>query len=208
MKGEVERSYWDLYAAERDYAVQRLTRDRAEQFLKETELRAQTGLVGANQVASAKTFLAEQELLLFERDEQLGHQTDVLASLIGVRPAAPASRFVPVDVPPGDVAVGSVDSLVDQALRDNLDLQASRKDIDAARELADAAQWEALPSVDVIGEVGGNALLGNSQIVTIPGFAPYSGPGGTFGDALQQVFKRDYPSWSVGVEVNFRTTLY
>jgi outer membrane protein TolC len=203
VKGVVERSYWDLYAAERDYAVQRLTRDRAEQFLKETELRAQTGLVGKNQVASAKTFLAEQELLLYERDEQLGRQSDLLASLIGIRPEAPASRYVPVDVPPGDVVVGSVDSLVGTALRNNLDLQASKKDIDAARALADAAQWEALPSVDVVGAVGGNALLGNSQVVSIPGFAPYAGPGGTFGDALQQVFKRDYPSWSVGVEVSF-----
>ncbi len=203
VNGEVERSYWDLYAAERDYAVQRLTRDRADQFLKETELRAQTGLVGTNQVASAKTFLAEQELLLFERDEQLGRQSDLLASLIGVRPSASASRYIPVDVPPGAFAVGSVDSLVEIALRNNLDLQASKKDIEAARALADAAQWEALPSVDVVGSVGGNALLGSSQVVSIPGFAPYSGPGGTFGDALQQVFKRDYPSWSVGVEVNF-----
>ncbi len=71
VKTEVERMYWDLYAAERDYAVQRLTRDRAEAFLKETQFRAKAGLVGPNQVANARTFLAEQELQLLEREEQL-----------------------------------------------------------------------------------------------------------------------------------------
>src|SRR5439155_7958403 len=55
----VEQGYWDLYAAERDYAVQKLSRDRADAFLKDTQLRAKAGLIGPNQVANAKTFLAE-----------------------------------------------------------------------------------------------------------------------------------------------------
>ena len=60
VSSDVELMYWDLYAVERDYAVQRLTRDRAQTFLRETELRARTGLIGPSQVANAKTFLAEQ----------------------------------------------------------------------------------------------------------------------------------------------------
>jgi len=201
-RGDVERLYWDLYAAERDYAVQKLTRDRAEAFLNETLLRAQTGLVGSVQVASARTSLAQQELLLIERDEQLGVQSDQLAMYIGARPDPPSSRFIPADTPSTSYPLEPVDVLVDRALKNNLDLQAAQKDVDAAGTLADAAAWEALPSVDLIGTLGGNALQGNGQIVTIPGFPSYTLPGGTFGDALSQVFKRDYPSWSLGVAVN------
>ena len=102
VSANAERTYWDLYAAERDYAVQKLTRDRAEAFLKETELRAATGLVGPNQVANARTFFAEQELQLLEQDEQLDRQSDQLASLIGVRPEPGMARFVPLDEPPRD----------------------------------------------------------------------------------------------------------
>jgi outer membrane protein len=199
---QAEQSYWDLYAAERNFAVQKLTRDRAEAFLKETRLRAETGLVGSNQVASAKTFLAEQELLLFERDEDLGRQSDRLASLIGVRPAPPASRYIVIDSPPDEYELEPVEALVERAVRNNLDLQAAQKDVEASRTLSDAAQWEALPSVDLVGSLGGNGLLGTSQVVSIPGFPPITSPGGTFGDALNQVFKRDYPSWSLGVEVS------
>lgn len=202
VKSDVERMYWDLYEAERDYAVQRLTRDRAVEFLKETRLRAEAGLVGANQVASARTFLAEQELQLFDREEHLGRQSDQLAALIGVQPTDSTLRFIPVDTPPGDLVPEPVNVLVERALKNNLDLQAAQKDVDAARTLADAAQWEALPSLDLVGSVGGNGLLGTSQVVSIPGFPSFTGPGGSYGDALNQAIKRDYPTWSVGVEVS------
>jgi outer membrane protein TolC len=201
-KGDVERMYWDLYAAERDYAVQRLTVERGREFLKETQLRAETGLVGSNQVASAKTFLAQQELQLFDREEQLGHQSDLLAALIGVQPTDSTMRFVPVDAPPSDFTPEPIETLVARALKNNLDLQASQKDVNAAQTLADAAQWEALPSVDLIGSVGGNGLLGSSQLVSIPGFPTFTAAGGSFNDALNQAIKRDYPTWSVGVELS------
>jgi outer membrane protein TolC len=201
---EVERAYWDLYAAGRDYAVQQLTRDRAEAFLKEAELRAQTGLIGPNQVANAKTFLAEQELLLIERDEQLDRQSDQLASLIGVRPASRpgGTRFLPVDDPPGDFPLEPADVLVERALKNNLDLQAARRDVEAARTLAHAARWEALPSVDLIGSLSGTGLAGPAQAVVFGGDTLRTTRGGSFGDALSQATRREFPNWSVGVEVS------
>ncbi|HUI10347.1 MAG TPA: TolC family protein [Bacteroidota bacterium] len=201
-RGDVERMYWDLYAAERDYAVQKLTRDRAKAFLDETLLRAQTGLVGSDQVASARTSLAQQELALIDRDEQLGAQSDQLASYIGIRPDPTGSRFVPADTPATSYELEPVEALVDRALKNNRDVLASQKDVDAAGALADAASWEALPSIDLIGSFGGTSTLGSAQLVTIPGLISYTLPGGSFGDALNQVLKRDYPSWSLGVAVN------
>ncbi len=103
---QVEQLYWDLYAAERDYAVQMLTRDRAEAFLKDTEVRAKAGFIGPNQVANAKTFLAEQEILLLDREEQLDRLSERLASTIGTRPegglaALSALISLPVIFPSG-----------------------------------------------------------------------------------------------------------
>ncbi len=202
VSAEVERAYWDLYAAERDYAVQKLTRDRAETFLQETEVRARTGLIGPSQVATAKTFLAEQELLLIELDEQLGRRSDQLASLIGVRPKTGVLRFIPVDDPPSDFSVEPVEILVERALKNNLDLQAAQKDIQAARVLASAAKWEALPSVDLVGSYGSTGLSGTAQDVIFGGDTLRTSRGGSFGDALSQVDALDFPSWSVGVEVS------
>ncbi len=198
---DAERMYWDLYAAERDYAVQQLTRDRAEAFLHETELRAKTGLVGPDQVANAKTFLAEQELLLLEREEQFDRQSDQLAALIGVRPGAGMTRYLAADEPPADFPLDSVDVLVGAAAEQNLDLEASRKDVEAAQALANAAGWEALPSVNLVGSVGGRGLAGAAQDVIFLGDTLRTTRTGSFGDAFSQAARREFPNWNVGVEV-------
>jgi outer membrane protein TolC len=198
---EVERRYWDLYAAERDYAVRKLTRDQGEIFLQETELRAKAGLIGPNQVANARTFLAEQKILLLDHEEQLDRLSDQLASLIGVRPDAGKPRFITVDVPPGDFAVEPVDVLVERARQNNLDLQAAQAEVEASRTLAKAAGWEALPSVDLLGSLGGNGLAGTARNVIFGGDTLRTTRGGSFGNALDQLSKRDFRNWSVGVEV-------
>jgi outer membrane protein TolC len=198
----VEQDYWDLYAAERDYAVQKLTRDRAEAFLKDTEVRAKAGFIGPNQVANAKTFLAEQEILLLDREELLDRLSDRFASLIGTRPDAGHLRFVTVDIPPDDFPLEEADVLVNQAIHSNLELQAAQADIDGRRALSSAAFWEALPSVSLVGSVGGSGLAGTPQDVIFGSDTLRTTVSGGFGDAVNQAVRRQYPSWSVGVEVS------
>ncbi len=199
---EVERNYWDLYAAERDYAVQKLTHDEGEAFLKETKLRAKAGLIGPSQVANARTFLAEQKLLVLDREEDLDRFSDQLASLIGVRPKTGMPRFITLDIPPHEFQMDPVDVLVERAIQNNLDLRAAQQDVEAIRTLAKAAGWEALPSVDLVGSLGGNGLSGTAQDVIFGSDTLRTTAGGSFGDALSQVSKRDFPNWSVGVEVS------
>ena len=108
VSSEVEKSYWQLYTSERDYGVQKLVRDRAREFLNLTELREKAGLVGPNQVANAKTFLAEQELLLIDQEEALYRYSDQLSALIGVRPEESLIRYKTVDAPPVDFPIEPV----------------------------------------------------------------------------------------------------
>ena len=199
---QVEQSYWDLYAAERDYAVQILTRDRAEAFLKETETRARTGLIGPNQVANARTFLAEQEILLLDREELLDRLSDQVSSLIGKRPDVGKARYITVDNPPEDFPVEDLDVLVEKAQERNLSIQASKADVEARRALSKAAFWEALPKVDLVGSLGGNGLTGTAQDVIFSNDTLRITRSGTFGDAMQQALKREFPTWSIGVEVS------
>jgi outer membrane protein TolC len=197
----VEQQYWDLYAAERDFAVQKLTRDRAEAFLHDTETRARTGLIGPNQVANARTFLAEQEILLLDREEQFDRLSDALSSTMGRRPDAGKSRLITVDNPPDDFPVGEVDDLVRDAASKNLELQGARADVEARRALSRAASWEALPRLDLVASLGGNGLSGTPQDVIFNADTLRTTRGGSVGDALSQALKRQFPLWSVGVEL-------
>jgi outer membrane protein TolC len=198
---EVERRYWDLFAAERNYAVQILIVSQAESFLKETEVRASTGLVGPNQVASARTFLAEQRLQLIERNESLDKISDQFASYIGVRPSGGAARFLTTDQPPEDIPVEHPDTLVARAMRANRELQAAAADVDAAHATASAASWGVLPKLDVIGSIGGNGLGGEPRDVIFGSDTLRTTAGGSLTDALHDVTRRNFPTWSVGLEL-------
>lgn len=199
---QVEQSYWDLYAAIRDYAVQKLSRDRAETFLRETDTRARIGLVGPNQVANARTFLAEQRLFLLDREEQLDRLSDQLSALIGKRPEPGKQRLLTIDTPPDSLPLGDVDELVAQALEKNLSLQAAKEDVEARRALSKAAFWEALPKVDLIGSLGGNGLTGDPRNVIFGGDTLRTVVSGSLGDALSKAVQRKFPTWSLGVEIS------
>ena len=199
----VEQAYWNLYTAARNYAVQTLIVERAEAFLKEAQLHFKAGLAGPNQVANAKTFWAEQKLLLIDRDEQLDSQSDQLAVLIGKRPEDGNSRFLATDTPPNDFPIEPVNNLVDYALNNNLNIQSAKKSIDIADALVNAASWQALPQVDLVGSISSNGLGGNAQDVSFPGFDPiHTTTSGSLGNVLSQVFQRKFPGWSIGVELS------
>jgi outer membrane protein TolC len=199
---EVEKMYWRLYTAERDFGVQKLTRERAKAFLTETGLREKAGMVGPNQVASAKTFLAEQELLLIDREEELDNVSDQLAVLIGVRPGEGLLRFKTVDNPPLDFPVESADKLLEYAFANNLELLAVRKEIEIANSLQDAASWEVLPSLNLVGSLVSSGIGGDPQNVIFGSDTLRTTSGGSFGDMLNQVFNRKFPGWSIGLELS------
>ncbi len=201
---EVEARYWELYAGERDLAVAVLIRDRARVFLGEARLRAQAGLVGPSQVASAEVFLAEQEQRVLDAEDQLDQRSDALASLVGRRPAQGATRFRPADEPPPQPRSLPVESLLVAAAANNPDLQALDEQCRAARARADGAKWDARPRVDLFGGIGGNGLSGTPRDIVFPGSTDtlrYDVPGG-FGPGWAQVRDRDYPWWNAGVIVS------
>jgi len=199
---DVEQSYWNLYAAERDYAVQQLSLKRAEAVLKEAKVRESAGLVGPNQVANAKTFWAEQKILLIDRAEQLDNLSDQLIILIGKKPEFGNSRFLTVDNPPKSFTIDSLDEILEHTLNNNFDLLALKKNIEAANSNLDAASWKALPRVNLVGSLTSNALGGNSQDIFFGGDTLRSTTSGNFSDVLSQVFKRKFPGWSVGLEIS------
>lgn len=209
-RAAVAQTYWDLYAAVRDYGVEKVLRDGADALVQEARLRARAGLVGPGQVANAKVFLAEQEQALLDREEQLDSVSDQLATLMGRRPEAGHVRYLAVDEPPTDFKVDSLDVLLEQARAHNAGLGAAERDVDAARVRAVGAKWNMLPQLDFVGSVGGNGLAG-SRIPIDFGFGPLlvdSSLQGGFSKTWSDVWSRKFPTWSAGlmltVPIGFR----
>lgn len=214
VRAEVERAYWELYAAERDLAVARLIREQAGALLNQAQLRNRAGLVGPGQVATGQVFQAEQEQVALDREEALGAASDRLATLIGLRPTGEPARFHPVDEPPADFTVEAEGDLVELALRNNSEVRALERDVAAARARHQGAKWNAYPQLDVVGTLGGTGLRGEPRTVFLPGSTDpitTTVPSGDLGDAVSEATQREFPNWSAGavvtIPIGFRAGL-
>ena len=194
----VEVAYWALYAAGRDFSVQRLVTQRAEALLAQARTRERVGLVGPGDVASARVFLAEQRQALLDRQESLGQASDALAALVGQRPAG-QDLYRPLDEPPRDFPAPPADGLVAAATANNLQLQALAGEVAAAQARAARARRNALPSLDVFGALGGTGLSGTPQEIEFGGETFTTTVRGDVGESITQAVGYDYPAWELGL---------
>ncbi len=201
VQADVEQTYWEVYAMERDLAVARVIRDQSEMLLNQARLRNRAGLVGPVQVATATAFMAEREQALLDTQELLDLASDRLASLIGVRPPGTPARYHPTDEPPRDFPVDPVDDLIQRALQNNPEIRARERDVAAARARHQGARWNAYPSLDVFGTLGGTGLAGTPREVIFGGDTLRTSVGGDLGDAVSQATHRDFATWSAGAAV-------
>jgi outer membrane protein TolC len=200
---EVERLYWALFAAERDYAVQLLIRDQAAAFLQEAQLRADAGLVGPGATASARVFLVQQSQSVLDIEELYERISDQLATLLGRRPAGERKRFHPIDQPPASFPAFDEEALVATAQARSLQVAAAEHSVAIARALAAGARTNALPQLDLFGALGGRGLAGTGRDVIFDfGGGPdtlSSDLDTGLGDSVDQVLGRDFPTWSLGL---------
>jgi outer membrane protein TolC len=202
LRADVEIAYWDLYAAWRTHAVQLLLVERARSVIDEAQAQVGMGLVGPNAIENARVFAAQQELAALDTEEQMDAISDRLASLLGVRPTT-AVRYRPVDTPPQDLAVENEAEVVAEAMRVNPAIRASERAWAVQLELARGAHWNALPGLDLTGQLGGTGLAGTGRDVELNGVVFPSSIDGDFSDTMDQVFGGDFPLWAVGLELSY-----
>lgn len=197
---DVESAYWNLHAAERELAVRRLLVEAGRNLVEQASRRVEVGLSGPSELATARFFLADQELAALEADERLEAASDALASLVGRRPADSA-RFRTATPPPSAFDAPDEETLLARSLERNDELRAAEADLAAAEARARAAWWDRLPRLDVLGSVGGNGLSGTGQSVAFLDTTFTVDSSGGFSESFEQVTARDYPTWSVGVSL-------
>jgi outer membrane protein TolC len=155
--------------------------------------------VGPNQVANARVFLAEQEQALLDGQERLGGLSDQLASLVGRRPDPGFERFRPLGEPPRDFVLMPQDSVVALAMRTNYALQVFDGRIASLQALEKAASRDALPTLDLVGSLGGSGLAGTGQDVIFGADTLRTNLDTGWGDSWSQVFQGDFPTWTAGL---------
>jgi len=196
----VENAYWDLYAAEQRLDLQRKLRQRAAVFLHDQMLRGRAGVIGPGDVATARTFLAEQEAALLDQRLRTAAAGDLLAQVLGIRAAGGASYHT-LDAPPPPGEVEPLETVLARAMEANPTLRAARADSAAARARERQARANAWPTGEAFGGYGASGLAGVGRQIVFGTDTVGTAYDRGFDYAWDQVRGRDFPDWTFGVRI-------
>jgi outer membrane protein TolC len=115
-------------------------------------------------------------------------------------PEVRAARIIPTDVLaiPEKDDIRPMQDLITDALAGRPDLGQARLQIDNSRIGLAGAKNATLPQVDVVGVMQNNGLAGTTNPLIATPDLTFSGG---YGNALGQVFARNYPTYGIGVQV-------
>ena len=202
----VKQAYWTLKASLANVTVQQRSLELALELARQNKIRVDAGQIPPIDLVQAEAEAAQRRENLIRARTGADDAEDHLRRLI-MDPADASfwrTRVDPIEEPPGRGPRPDVDAAIANALNERYDLARARHELDNAGTNVEFLTNQKLPDVRLETSYRGSGL-GGTQFVRTGGF-----PGvvsGTrdrsLGAALGQAFSPDYPTWSLGVTVNY-----
>ena len=202
----VLQSYWALAADYEDIKAKQSALEVAQTFYEDTKRQVQIGSLADIEITRAESQLAttRQDLVNSETNRQQHElQLKNLISRNGVAdPVIASAEIVPVDhITMSDKDdLPSFKNMVEMALTNRADLAAQKANEKTGEVTAKGTHNGLLPVLVAFGGESNAGLAGTGHTVTADGFTETPNPYfiGGIGTALGQIFRRNFPSESVG----------
>ena len=206
-EANVKSAYWNLVSARANVDARRTALSLAEELVRVNRAKVDVGQSAPLDLVAAEAEVAADQEQLIIAETTVRAIEDQLRVLIFDTSDRSAWNVTvePVDPPPLAVAVPDLEAAVTSALRDRTDLVRARKDIQSAQIAVKFAGNQRLPDVHLDARYTANGLGGTPVLRDggFPGTIVGSGPGIAFGSVLNQLFTSRYPTWTLGVSVNY-----
>jgi len=203
----VMRLYYDLVALNEDLRVKQETLVEAQRLLEDNQNKVDQGTLAPIEAtrAQAQVAAAQQDEINsegFVRQQEL-IMKNVLARNWGEEPLVHDARIVPTDaltIEP--LPTASPTDLVSGALVSRPEYQAAKLQLTNTEINLTGTRNELRPELDLVGTVQNSGLAGgpNNALVPFPA-NQYAGLNGNYGSVLAQILERDYPTYSVGLNL-------
>lgn len=202
----VKQAYWTLKATQANIAVAQRSLELAEELARQTKIRVDAGQIPPLDLSQAGAEVAQRRENLIRAHTAAGDAEDSLRRLI-MDPSDESFWQMHLQAsqeltPPGPVP--DVSGAVTRALGERYDIARAGRQLENARTTVEYLGNQRLPDVRLETSWRGNGLGGTQFLRTggFPGVITGTRSSG-LGDALGQVFRSDYPAWSVGVTVHY-----
>ena len=201
----VRQLYNDLLYAIDNLEAQRQSLALARRLLEENQIRVRVGTMAPLDVVAAESEVASREEAVILAEAAVLEAEDAIKRSVfpDSAPETWASRIVPTDRPTAEPIAVDTDGAVRNALQKRTDILAAQRSLENAESAVQLARNQELPQIDVVAAYGTTGV-GGTQIERegFGGPVVRTVPGG-YGDALGNVFGRDFPTWTFGFNISY-----
>jgi outer membrane protein len=199
--------YWDLVTYNENVRVQRDALAASQRLLDDDQKQVDVGTMAPIEVTRARAEIASGQQALTVAETQLLQQETILKNALSktgvLNPAVASAHVIPTDhiSVPGTETITPIQDLTATALAGRPELAQFRILIENQGIAIRGTRNELLPTLDVVGLLTNNGLAGQvNPLVT--GAPPSNFFIGGYGTVLSQIFSRNFPTYSIGVNLN------
>jgi outer membrane protein len=204
--------YWDLVAFDQNVRVAQQALDTAQRLYEDNRKQVQIGTLAPIEVTRAEAEVATDKQNLLVAETNVLQQETILKNALSkngvASPTLAEVRIVPIDqiqIPDTD-SLPEITALVQEATDNRPELQQSRLSIQSSKMNMVGSRNNLRPTLQAFAELTNNGLTGEPRVFVNPatGFplVPDAYFIGSYGNALGQIFRRNFPSYSAGFSLN------
>lgn len=210
----VVQAYWLLVSASEDVEVKRKALALSQKLYSDNKKQVDVGSLAPIEIVRAEAEIASDEQALVTSETTVLQQETILKNALSrnglANPAVRAAHIVATDriqIPEVE-KIEPIQDLVDSALDSRPELQQSRIQLDNQKILLAGTRNLMLPSLNAFADLRNSGLAGDPNTLPVPGtntpYATNQNPYfiGGYGNALGQVFSRNFPNYSVGLQLS------
>jgi outer membrane protein len=199
--------YWDLVTFNENVRVAKQALTTSEQLYNNNKKQVEVGTLAPIEVVSAEAQVATATQVLTIAETQVLQQETIIKNALsrtGVSsPTVAEAHIIPTDRMrmPDVEPIAPMQDLVGQALASRPELASNRIQLQNSKVALRGSKNSLLPSLDLVGTFGTEALAGqvNTSLANNP--APGFFVGG-YGTVLSQLFQRNFPDYAIGFNLN------
>ncbi len=203
--------YWDLVSFNDAIKVSQDALVASQQLLENNRKQVEVGTLAQIEVVRAEAEIASREQTLLVSQTRALQQETILKTALSrtgvASPAIAAAHIITTDVirVPSVEPIVPIQDLTAQALASRPELATSRIQLSNQELTIRGSKNGLLPTLDVVAGLSNGALAGSpNPLPAVPG-SPHSNNEffiGGYGTVLAQLFSRNFPNYSVGVNLN------
>jgi outer membrane protein len=200
---QVISAYWDLVSYNENVKVMQQALALSQKLYEDNKKQVEIGTLAPIEIVRAESEVATNQQALVNAQTRVLQQETLIKNALSrtgvASPTISAAHIIPTDriQVPTTEHVRPVQDLVARAFENRPELAQSQISIESLKIGLEGTKQELRPSLDLQATLQNNGLAGQLALPTANPFFI-----GGFGTAMSQVFSRNFPNYSIGLQLS------